>query len=518
MQFKHFMFLGAMAAAMVSCGSDDVMSEGNGNNVPAKDKGALTLSIAMPSAPASRANYVDGQTVAGENKEQKVSNLTVFVWNADGSMFPAVGGAEATKVKVFNFDASELIPSKPNTSETVKVAYYTTKPMEVFKGEKKVFVVVNGKQTGVFNGIKEVSELHTAMSKTRTEIEKFATADNFVMTNACDILTQEDSGADKTGTTPVVSGETPETKFYVDGTVAVNVQGNMVTPTTVVVPVERIVAKIQEQTTMKDIIVGETKDKVRFTDVALVNGNSKFFPVKKVRFSGESSINYVVDPNFENQWPEPKDDVNTALTADFYARNFAQTVDTEFDYVKWEPLSEAAKSVVNLFTVENTMTKDEQKNAFTTGLYYKAKYIKDGVADPNTNLYKFKGAVLTFTELKALADKGEINLTDSEGKVMDDATSADKFKEIGVIKYDKGVCYYPYWIRHLNNKDSKVSSAMEFGVVRNNFYILHVDKVMGIGLPEPVKPDPETPDEKEGMLEVVVKVMPWTVRDNGIEF
>lgn len=515
MQFKKFMFLGAMAAAMASCSSDDVMSEGG--NVPANaEKGTLTLSIAMPSAPSSR--YNDGDTVAGEEVEQKVSNLTVFVWNADGKEFPAVGDAAATKVKVFNFEASELIPGKPNTSETVKVAYYTTKPMEVLKGQKKVFVVVNGQQTGVFKNITKVSELHTAMTKTRTEIEAFATDNNFVMTNACDILTQEVAGTDKTDTTPVASVGTPETKFYVDGTVAVDVQGNMVTPTTVVVPVERIVAKIQEQTTMKDINVGETKDKVRFTNVALVNGNSKFFPVKKVRFSGESDINYVVDPNFENQWPD-KDDKESALTADFYARNFAQTEEGAFDYVKWEPLSEVAKSVVNLFTVENTMTKDEQKNAFTTGLYYKAKYIKDGVSDPKANLYKFKGAVLTFTDLEALADKGEIKLIDSKGAPMTDKfTSADEFKQIGVIKYNEGVCYYPYWIRHLNNGDSKVSSAMEFGVVRNNFYILHVDKVMGIGLPEPVKPDPQTPDEKDGMLEVVVKVMPWTIRDNGIEF
>ncbi len=510
MQFKHFMFMGAMAAAMVSCGSDDVMSEGNGNNVPAKDKGTLTLSIALPSAPASRAIDGGSETKPGEMTEQRVSDLTVYVWNADGSQFPAVGAEAATMVKKFHFLASELTPGKPNTSETVKVAYYTTKPMEVLKGEKKVFVVVNGDHSQAFAGFTKVEELHTAMKKTRADIEKFAADNNFLMTNACDIQTQNEAGADKDGSVKMKGANGAE--FYADGTVAVNVQGNMVTPTTVVVPVERIVAKLQDQTTSKDITVENSNDKVNFVAVALVNGNSKFFPVKKVRPSGEPLNDYIVDPNFSDQAASGD---TAAKTDDFYAKDFSAKKEQGEDYIDWK---EIASANVDMFTVENTMTKDEQKNAFTTGLYYKAKYTKNGV-DAGTNLYKFRGEVLTFDELKALAGKGEINLTDSQNKPMTDKlTPAEEFAKIGVIKYNEGICYYPYWIRHKNNFDGKVSGIMEFAVVRNNFYTMHVDKVMGIGLPEPVNPDPETPDEKEGMLEVVVKVLPWTVRDNGIEF
>lgn len=73
-------------------------------------------------------------------------------------------------------------------------------------------------------------------------------------------------------------------------------------------------------------------------------------------------------------------------------------------------------------------------------------------------------------------------------------------------------CYYPYWIRHSNNKDAHTMGIMEFGIVRNNIYKLSVSSLNGFGITEL---DPDTPDENfELYLEVDLYVKDWVLRYN----
>lgn len=84
--------------------------------------------------------------------------------------------------------------------------------------------------------------------------------------------------------------------------------------------------------------------------------------------------------------------------------------------------------------------------------------------------------------------------------------------------------YYYYWNRHNDNLDNNVMGIMEFAVVRNNVYKLAVTKIGRFGHPDPTDPDPDPedpddPDESENYyFNVTVKVLPWTVRINNIEF
>lgn len=85
-------------------------------------------------------------------------------------------------------------------------------------------------------------------------------------------------------------------------------------------------------------------------------------------------------------------------------------------------------------------------------------------------------------------------------------------------------CYYYYWNRHNDNGQSGIMAEMEFAVVRNNVYKLAVTRLSTFGHPripenDPDSPDPDTPDEKSDLyLTVSVRVMPWTIRFNNIEF
>ena len=73
-------------------------------------------------------------------------------------------------------------------------------------------------------------------------------------------------------------------------------------------------------------------------------------------------------------------------------------------------------------------------------------------------------------------------------------------------------CYYIYWIRHQDNFKATEMGVMEFGIVRNNLYRMVVTNVSGLGYPIiPINPD--TPDEGETYLKVVLNVKPWIVRD-----
>lgn len=85
-------------------------------------------------------------------------------------------------------------------------------------------------------------------------------------------------------------------------------------------------------------------------------------------------------------------------------------------------------------------------------------------------------------------------------------------------------CYYFYWNRHNDNGNNGIMGPMEFDVVRNNVYKLAVTGIRKLGHPrvtenDPDPVDPENPDEDGDVyLSVSVKVLPWVVRINNIEF
>ncbi|MDE6810925.1 MAG: Mfa1 fimbrilin C-terminal domain-containing protein, partial [Muribaculaceae bacterium] len=93
-------------------------------------------------------------------------------------------------------------------------------------------------------------------------------------------------------------------------------------------------------------------------------------------------------------------------------------------------------------------------------------------------------------------------------------------REIGWGYY----CYYYYWNHHNDNLNNTVLGPMEIAVVRNNVYKLAVTRLNILGHPripenDPDSPTPDTPDEKGDIyMQVSVRVVPWVVRFNQIEF
>lgn len=90
-----------------------------------------------------------------------------------------------------------------------------------------------------------------------------------------------------------------------------------------------------------------------------------------------------------------------------------------------------------------------------------------------------------------------------------------KLKE-NILTYTNGVCYYPYWIRHINNGNYNEMGMMEFAIVRNNIYDLTVTGINKLGLSGAVAPKPGEDDETDELFfNVVILVKNWVVRSNS---
>lgn len=135
------------------------------------------------------------------------------------------------------------------------------------------------------------------------------------------------------------------------------------------------------------------------------------------------------------------------------------------------------------------------------------------------------GTYIPKTLVKAEDDvEGEYVITEEELKPYLPAVGFTNYAPTVVDGNNVYYCYYVYWNRHNNNGDPAVMGPMEFATVRNNVYKLSVNKVVQLGHPadpdddpDPIKPD--DPDESDQLwCEITCKVLPWSVRLNGIEF
>lgn len=203
-------------------------------------------------------------------------------------------------------------------------------------------------------------------------------------------------------------------------------------------------------------------------------------------------------------------------------------------YCTWEHVQEAA-----LASAGFDITKGQNQNLDRSATLYKACYGDGGVGS-----VKNAAGDVVFTDTKetdpncanskwvAWVAAGRPDADDEEKseitKAFKQAVVAATFTIYQTSKDDKEgwgyYCYYYYWNRHNDNGQNGVMAPMEFAVVRNNVYKLAVTRLSTLGHPripenDPDAPTPDTPDETSDLyLTVSVRVMPWTVRFNQIEF
>lgn len=106
----------------------------------------------------------------------------------------------------------------------------------------------------------------------------------------------------------------------------------------------------------------------------------------------------------------------------------------------------------------------------------------------------------------------------------------DKSKGIGIKTYKEGVSYYIARIKHFGDDLTPWAAGDEtyggknlnwlgrYGVLRNNWYDLKIEKISGPGYPDVPEVKPETPDDEDTKyISVSVKILDWAKRSQNVD-
>ena len=265
-------------------------------------------------------------------------------------------------------------------------------------------------------------------------------------------------------------------------------------PATVSIDVERLEARIDCHVE-SSYSVEETGDQVSFTGFIVVNkyvANDNYensYVFKRVSENIELSNNKVVYLEDE----ETQEGIATnyvigpmTLTpptlsneSHHYDNSFYFHHDTPGDWEDiWKQLNNTVTSEQNGityhlldYTQENIVPANVAETEcakYCTGIVFKAQYRPAGITTTDGTFYEYQGKFYNTPE-----DTGIPNI------------SPYNYEMFGVVKYEGGICYYTYWIKHADDGDDTKVSPMEYAIVRNNIYQINVTGVSGIGTVTP---------------------------------
>ena len=290
------------------------------------------------------------------------------------------------------------------------------------------------------------------------------------------------------------------------------------------------------------------------TDAALINQSKAHYMFRRVTADENTSsavtvggtetpTNWVVDTDWSNKVAANFDAQLEAPSSWTWTSLASLTTDDQYDgdYKIW------------CYAKENTIPgTTAQKHNVSTGVVFKAELAAgDGASEDVTAAMAAKKRIYVFnnvlygawSNVKAAAEAGTDPTLQAAynqaatGVAADAEPTGAAAAAAGFTGYSpkdgKYYVYYYYWNRHNDNGEPYNMGVMEFAVVRNNVYKLAVDKISRFGHPTPPDPsnpdpdpepdpdpvDPDDPDESVNYyFNVTVKVLPWTVRINNIEF
>ena len=106
----------------------------------------------------------------------------------------------------------------------------------------------------------------------------------------------------------------------------------------------------------------------------------------------------------------------------------------------------------------------------------------------------------------------------------------DETNGVGIKTYENGVSYYIARIKHFGDDltpwqegndtygENNLNWLGRYGVLRNNWYDLTIDKISGPGYPDVPEVKPNTPDDEDTKyINVSVKILDWAKRSQSVE-
>lgn len=567
MKIKHLFGLAVIAAMTASCSSNnDLVNGGNGSSKNETGTAYASFKINLPTTSGTRApGDPDGTPDFNEGTaaEYEVKNGTILIFDKDGKF------VESAPLGTMN-------PWTDVKSDGVTTAAIATVKLEhvSVSGKYKALVLLNNDfdVTPITKKVKV--KLPTASTDTYANWSKdvsmvnavdYAKTDGIFMANA-----------------PMYNGTTKEPTTLVDikGVYASQEEAQAKPATTIYV--ERGLAKVtmKDFETAGYTIDGGTYDgaTVKIEKWQLDVTNNSTYPVHQIgglssattgfadiwktdRFYDKTStafnrVYWGVDPNYNDAQYQTLANCKTA---------FKMITKDDVNGVTANPQ----------YCLENTFDLDNMKQGQTTRVVFKAVFTPKAFTSSYKTFYKIgnntdiwsqenleqqiKTVAFNVMGITTSAEQAKYGVDLSKGtnisgkagqhlieaanitysgeaassKVKPAAITAINEKlglsaETGISTYLNGEAYYIARIKHFNEltpwapgKAYSTDNATflgRYGVLRNNWYELSVNKVSGLGYPDVPEVKPTLPDdENDQYISVSVKILSWAKRSQKID-
>lgn len=561
MRIKHFFGLAVLAAMTASCSSNnDLVNGGNGSGEVENGTAYASFKINLPTTSGTRADVPKPGTPSfdhGTAAEYEVKNGTILIFDAttdkfvtsaelgnmnpwtdvktDGVTTAAIATVKLSNVSVTgNYNALVLLNNNTTDNATKKVTLpttadtYTTWSKDVLKANAANYVSTDGIFMANAPMYSETSEPTTLV-----KIKNVCASPEEAQAKAATVVYVERGLAKVTMKDFTTGGYSIDAGTYEGGNVKIeNWQLDVTNKSTF--PVHQTsglttdFASIwstprfydQTSTAFKRVYWGVDPNYNNSDYQTLANCKTAFNMItndKVVGLAGEASPQYCLENTFDLDNMKQGQTTRVVFKAVFTPNGFT-TVQTFYkignntDIWKEDDLKQQIKTVA--LNVMGITTPEEQ-----------AKYDVD--LSKGTNIsgkagqHLIKAANITYSGEAASSQVTEDNVDKINEKLgLSDAA--------GISTYLNGEAYYIARIKHFNELTSWTAGTPygsdnaaflgRYGVLRNNWYELSVNKVSGLGYPDVPEVKPTVPDdENDQYINVSVKILDWAKRSQSVD-
>lgn len=561
MKIKHFFGLAVLAAMTASCSSNnELVNGGNGSGEVENGTAYASFKINLPTTSGTRAAG-DPQGTPDFNEgtaaEYEVKNGTILIFDAttgkfvtsaklgnmnpwtdvktDGVTTAAIATVELSNVSISgNYNALVLLNNNTNDNDTKKVTLpsaadtYATWSKDVSKANATNYVSTDG----IFMANAPMYTSTTTEPTTLVKINKVCASPEEAQAKAATVIYVERGLAKVTMEDFTAGGYSIADGTYAGGKVEIK--------------------NWQLDVTNKSTFpVHQTSGLM--TDWNKIWNTNRFYDQTNTAFK---RVYWGVDPNYNNSDYQTLENCKTA-----------------FNMIKNKEVTGDAGEANPQYCLENTFDLDNMKQGQTTRVVFKAVFTpknfttgqtfykignNTAIWDATKLAQQIKTVALTAMGITDAAeqDKYSVDLskgTDISGKAGQHLVKAENITftgegtskvtepivnaindklglsaETGISTYLNGEAYYIARIKHFNELTSwtpgtgygtdNAAFLGRYGVLRNNWYELSVNKVSGLGYPDVPEVKPTVPDdEKDQYINVSVKILSWAKRSQSID-
>lgn len=578
MKIKHLFGLAVIAAMTASCSSnEDLGTAGPGTGTNETGVGYASFTINLPSTSGSTTSGARGTRAGeitfekGDQKEYDVNNATLLIFKKAGT-----SGSENDYTFVESVSLGSMAPWKdPSEPGVTTHAKITAKLNNVNTTEQFYALVLlnNGTESSKKVDLPAANQTFSAWNEANVTDNIAKTDDGFYMANAPlykdnKVTTLVPIESSKIYPTETQAASNPSTDIYVErGLAKVTVTEASGTKKTIAAGTYKDdEVTIQnwglDVTNKKSYPIHKT-DGTGYDDI-WSNTDTPEGPANHattLRFVDNNAttvakrVYWGVDPNYDI----------AALNAETADGETART--KNFNYVNKDQLTATTSDAQ--YCLENTFNLDNMMQGQTTRVVFKAKYVPNGFTPDETfymvgkntaiwteaNLKDEIVAAVTKVVSSATTTNTTVDLTDAAGGkditkagnhllavgnisvagVTLDQPKIDAInaklglkKGEGISTYQDAEAYYIARVKHFgvltpwkpgqSYGDDNLSFLGRYGVLRNNWYELDVDKVSGPGYPNVPDVKPNVPDDENfKYISVSVKILSWAKRSDTVD-